>query len=63
MTGTSQADEATHTTTTDSAFLRELFLKKPPAQVRIVLASTDDSIGIAQLAQLVDKILEVSTLS
>ena len=27
----------------------------------MVLASTDDSIGVAQLAQLADKILEVST--
>ena len=43
-----------HTTTADSAFLRELFLQKPPAQVRIVLASTDDSIRVAQLAQLAD---------
>ena len=43
-----------HNTTADRAFLRELFLQKPPAQVRIVLASTDESIGEAQLAKLAD---------
>ena len=43
-----------HTTTADSAFLRELFLQKPPAQVRIVIASTDDSVGVAQLTKLAD---------
>ena len=43
-----------HTTTADSAFLRKLFLQKPPAQVRIVVASTDDSISVAQLAQMAD---------
>jgi len=39
-----------HTITTDSAlFLLELFLQKLPAQVRMVLASTDDPNGMVQL--------------
>ena len=43
--------------------LRELFLQKLSAQVRMVLASTDDSIGVVHLAQLAYKSLEISTPS
>ncbi len=35
--------------TTDSTFLRELFLQRFQPQVRIVLASTDSSVCLAQL--------------
>ena len=49
-----------YTSTTDNAFLRELFLQRPPSQVRMVLASTDDTVSLVQLAQLADKILEVA---
>ena len=52
-----------HATSTDSAFLRELFLQRLPSQVRMVLASADDSVSLAQLAQLADKILEVAVPS
>ncbi len=48
---------------TDSAFLRELFLQRLPSQARMVLASTDNSVSLSQLAQLADKILEVATPS
>ena len=49
-----------HTSTTDSAFLRELFLLKLPANVRMVLASTGDTVSLDKLAELADKILEVA---
>ena len=39
-------------TTTDNAFLRELFLQRLPANVRMVLASTDTGKGLGELAQL-----------
>ena len=45
---------------TDSAFLRELFLLKLPANVRMVLASTGDTVSLDKLAELTDKILEVA---
>ena len=44
----------------DSVFLRELFLQRLPTNVRIVLASTNDSIPITELAQLADKVMEVA---
>ncbi len=40
--------------TTDSVFLRELFLQRLPSQARVVLASIDSSVSLAQLAQLAD---------
>ena len=46
-------------TTTDNAFLRELFLQCLPANVRMVLASTNTGRGLGELAQLADKIMEV----
>ena len=52
-----------HATSTDSAFLRELFLQRLPSQLRMVLASADDSVSLAQLAQLADKILKVAVPS
>ena len=44
----------------DGTFLRELFLQRLPANVRMVLASTRDGTPIEDLAQLADKIVEVA---
>ena len=44
----------------DGTFLRELFLQRLPANVRMVLASTCDDTPIEDLAQLADKIVEES---
>ena len=52
-----------HATSTDSAFLRELFLQRLPSQVRMVLVSADDPVSLAHLAQLADKILKVAVPS
>ena len=45
---------------TDGSFIRELFLQRLPANVRMVLASTSDSVSLDDLAQLADKIVKVS---
>ena len=45
--------------TTDGAFLRELFLQRLPANVRMVLASTA---SLEDMAELADKIVKVATL-
>ena len=42
-------------------FLRELFLQRLPANVRMVLASTDSSTELPKLAELADKVMEVAT--
>ena len=47
--------------TTDSTFLRELFLQRLPANVRMVLASTPEPTSLDQLATLADKIMEAVT--
>ena len=47
--------------TTDGAFMRELFLQRLPVNVRMVLASTPDTGNLEELAQLPDKIMEVAT--
>ena len=44
--------------TTDNSFLRELFLQRLPANVRMVLASTETN-ELQDLAQLADKVMEV----
>ena len=46
---------------TDNAFIRELFLQRLPANIRMVLASTPDTGNLDDLAQLADKIMEVAT--
>ena len=46
-----------------NAFLRELFLQRLPPNVRMVLASADDAIDLQKLADMADKIMEVSTPS
>ena len=43
-----------------NSFLRELFLQRLPANVRMVLASTGTDMDLAKLAQLADKVLEVA---
>ena len=45
----------------DSAFVRQLFLQRLPSSVRMVLASSSSTLSLPQLAELADKILEVST--
>ena len=45
----------------DSSVLRELFLQRLPANIRMVLASTPDTANLENLAQLADKIVEVAT--
>ena len=42
-------------------FLRELFLQRLPANVRMVLASADSSTELPKLAELADKVMEVAT--
>ena len=44
---------------TDSSFLRELFLQRLPANVRMVLAATPDITSLEELAQLADQVVEV----
>ncbi|XP_064479161.1 uncharacterized protein LOC135392375 [Ornithodoros turicata] len=46
--------------TSDRVLLRELFLKRLPSQVQMVLATASD-LDIAALAKLADKVLEVSS--
>ena len=45
----------------DTSFLRELFLQRLPSNVRMVLASSGNSISLDQLAQLADQIMDVAT--
>ena len=46
--------------TTDSTFLRELFLQRLPSNVRMVLASTNTTATLEELAELADKVVEVA---
>ena len=45
---------------TDSFFLRELFLQRLPANFRMVLASADVSMDLGKLADMADKVMEVA---
>ena len=45
---------------TDGSFIHKLFLQWLLANVRMVLASTSDSVSLDELAQLADKIVEVA---
>ena len=47
--------------TTDGSFLQELFLRRLPSNVCMVLASTADTTSLDKLASLADKIMEVAT--
>lgn len=44
----------------DSSIIKELFLQRLPPNVRMVLASTGDTIALEELAQLADRITEVA---
>ena len=48
---------------TDDAILRELFLQRLPGNVRMVLAPSASSITLDNLAEMADRIMEVSTPS
>ena len=52
-----------HTAEANTTFLRELFLQRLPSNVRMVLASTADSMDLATLADMADKVIEVATPS
>ena len=45
---------------TEKSFLRELFLQRLPATVRMVLASTAETVKLDELALLADRIIEVA---
>ena len=47
----------------DEAFVHKPFLQKLPSNVRMVLGSTRRDTTLAQLAQMVDEIIEVATPS
>jgi len=47
----------------DGALLREQFLQRLPATVRMILASANSSTPLARLAQMADKIVEVAVPS
>ena len=44
----------------DATFLRELFLQRLPPNVRMVLASTADTMDLNTLADMADKVIEVA---
>ena len=48
---------------TDNAFIRELFMQRLQANVRMVLVSTPDTGSLDELAQLADKIMEMAISS
>lgn len=52
-----------HTADTNIPFLRELFLQRLPPNVRMVLASTDDTMDLPTLADMADKVIEVAAPS
>ena len=45
----------------DPKFLRELFLQRLPSNARMVVASSSDDVSLEELAQLADRIMDVST--
>ena len=52
-----------HGTEANLTFLRELFLQRLPPNVRMVLASTGDTMDLATLADMADKVIEVAAPS
>ena len=63
MTFTSQFLQCGDTTGTpdgDGTLLCELFLQRLPSNVRMVIASTDESLTLDKLAELADKVMEVA---
>ena len=51
------------TSADSTAFLRELFLQRLPANVRMVLASADPEMDLNRLADMADKVMDVATPS
>ncbi len=47
--------------TLDSTFLKELFLQRLPANIRMVLATAPAATTLEELAELADKVAEVTT--
>lgn len=47
----------------DGTFLHELFLQRLPANIRMVLGLTDESLALSKLVELTDKLMEVATPS
>ena len=47
-------------TADNNSFLKELFLQRLPPNVRMVLASADDTTDLAKLADMADKVIEVA---
>ena len=47
----------------DPSFLQELFLQRLPQSVRMVLASTPEGTALSKLAEMVDKVMEVTAPS
>lgn len=47
--------------TLDSTFLKELFLQRLPANIRMVLATTPATTTLEELAELADRVAEVAT--
>ncbi len=47
----------------NGALLRELFLQRLPGNVRMVLAATDETVSLENLAALADKIIESASPS
>ena len=52
-----------HAAEANTTFLRELFLQRLPPNVRMVLASTGDSMDLTALADMADKVIEVAASS
>ena len=49
------------TSADSNSFLRELFLQRLPPNVRMVLASANTTMDLNKLADMADKVIEVST--
>lgn len=43
----------------EGGILKQLFLQRLPSNVQLILASTNDSLPLVELAQLADRILDV----
>lgn len=48
---------------TESSFLSELFLQYMPSNIRMVLASTADTVSLEELATLANKVMDIAAPS
>ena len=46
---------------TDSSFIRQLFLQRMPGNIHMVLASTANAVSLEELATLADKVMDVAS--